>query len=88
MNSIGVLKKAEIPSKTMNALDEFRLHGTRKMLHWSLNVFEKIVAGHLHKSPRLHTSRRRSLRKSIRRKRSQFWQSDGWYLLRDNAPAH
>ncbi|GFW49882.1 hypothetical protein TNCV_1885451 [Trichonephila clavipes] len=65
-----------------------QLHETLKMLRWCLDVFEKIVAKHLNKSLRLHTSRRRHLRESIRRKRLQFWRSDDWYLLQDNAPAH
>ncbi|GFU31900.1 hypothetical protein TNCV_1111551 [Trichonephila clavipes] len=47
---------------------------TRKMLRWFLNVFEKIVAKHLHKSLKLHTSRRHHLREPIRRKLPQFWQ--------------
>ncbi|GFW06734.1 mariner Mos1 transposase [Trichonephila clavipes] len=42
----------------------------------------------MHKSLKLHTSQRRRLRESIRRKRPQFWQSDDWYLLLDNSPAH
>ncbi|GFT25121.1 hypothetical protein TNCV_180191 [Trichonephila clavipes] len=50
--------------------------------------FEKIVAKHLNKSLRLHPYRRRRLREYIRRKRPQFWQSDDWYLLHDNALAH
>ncbi|GFY30768.1 hypothetical protein TNCV_3119281 [Trichonephila clavipes] len=54
----------------------------------STMVRSKIVAKHLNKSLRLLTSRRRRLRESIRRKRSQFWQSDNWYLLHDNSPAH
>ncbi|GFV52428.1 putative mariner transposase [Trichonephila clavipes] len=58
------------------------------MLRWCLNVFEKIVVKHLHKSLKIHTSRRRRLKESIRRKKSQFRQSDDWYLLHDNAPAH
>ncbi|GFV37337.1 mariner Mos1 transposase [Trichonephila clavipes] len=71
----------------MNTLDD-RLHGTLKMLRWCLNVFEKIVVKHLHKSLKIYTSRRRRLRESIRRKRHQFWQSDDWYLLHDSAQAH
>ncbi|GFV45050.1 hypothetical protein TNCV_907971 [Trichonephila clavipes] len=88
MNSIGVLKRAENQSKTMNALDDLRLHGMRKMLRCCLNVFEKIVTKHLHKSLKLHTSRRCRLRESIRRKWPQFWQKDDWYRLHDNSPAH
>ncbi|GFU33204.1 hypothetical protein TNCV_4157071 [Trichonephila clavipes] len=65
-----------------------RLHGTRKMLRWCLNVFENIVVKHLYKSLKIHTSRIRRLRESIRRKRPQFWHGDDWYLLHDNAPAH
>ncbi|GFX16831.1 hypothetical protein TNCV_2518091 [Trichonephila clavipes] len=87
-NGIGVLKRAQNPSKTMIALDDLLLYGTRKMLRWCLNVFEKIVTKHLHKSLRLHTSRSRRLRESIHCKWPQFCQSDDWYLLRDNAPAH
>ncbi|GFY13800.1 hypothetical protein TNCV_985721 [Trichonephila clavipes] len=49
MNGIGVLKRAENPSKTINALD-YRLYKKRKMLRWCLNAFEKIVVKHLHKS--------------------------------------
>ncbi|GFV74054.1 uncharacterized protein TNCV_1924221 [Trichonephila clavipes] len=51
-------------------------------------VISKIVAKHLNESLRLHTSQRRRLRESIRRKWAQCWQSDDWYLLHDNAPAH
>ncbi|GFW88638.1 hypothetical protein TNCV_829071 [Trichonephila clavipes] len=58
------------------------------MLHWCLNVFEKIVIKHLHKSLKIHTSRRRRLKESICRKRPQFWQGDDWYLIYDNATAH
>ncbi|GFW08589.1 hypothetical protein TNCV_2776101 [Trichonephila clavipes] len=58
------------------------------MLRFCLNVFEKIVAKHLHKLLKLHTSRRRRLKESIRRKQPQFWQNDDWYLLHDNSPAH
>ncbi|GFT85010.1 putative mariner transposase [Trichonephila clavipes] len=87
-NGIGVLKKSENPLNTMNALDDLQLHGTRKMLCWCLNVFEKIAAKHLKKLLRLHTSRRRRLRESIYHKWPQFWQSDDWYFLHDNAPAH
>ncbi|GFU85689.1 hypothetical protein TNCV_5126981 [Trichonephila clavipes] len=58
------------------------------MLRWCLNVFEKIVDKHLKNLLRLQTSRRRHLRESIRRKRPQFWQSDDWYHLQNNAPAH
>ncbi|GFX64993.1 hypothetical protein TNCV_451311 [Trichonephila clavipes] len=86
-NGIGVLKRDDNPSKMMNSLDD-RLHGTRKMLCWFLNLFEKIVVKHLHKSLKIHTSQIRRLRKSIRRKRPQFWQSDYWYLMHDNAPTH
>ncbi|GFX78511.1 uncharacterized protein TNCV_29511 [Trichonephila clavipes] len=71
----------------MKTLDD-QLHGERKMLRWCLNVFEKIVVKHLHKSLKMHTSRRRRLRESICRKRPLFWQSDDWYLLHDNAQAH
>ncbi|GFV53488.1 hypothetical protein TNCV_4746361 [Trichonephila clavipes] len=81
MNGIGVLKRAENPSKTKNALDDLRLNGMQKMLRWFLNVFQKIVAEHLQKLPRLHTSRRRRLRETIHRKRPHFWQSEDWYLL-------
>ncbi|GFT98517.1 mariner Mos1 transposase [Trichonephila clavipes] len=56
------------------------------MLRLRLNVFEKIATWN--KLLRLHTSRRRRLRQSIRHKRPQFWQSDDWYLLHDNAPGH
>ncbi|GFU66657.1 hypothetical protein TNCV_3111411 [Trichonephila clavipes] len=52
---IGVLNRADNPSKTMNMLDD-RLHGTREMLCWCLNVFEKIVVKHLHKLQKIHTS--------------------------------
>ncbi|GFW48286.1 hypothetical protein TNCV_1108491 [Trichonephila clavipes] len=65
----GVLKRDDNPSKTIKTLDD-RLHETRKMLRWCLNVFEKIVAKNLNKSLRLHTFRRRRLRESISRKRS------------------
>ncbi|GFT20109.1 hypothetical protein TNCV_4994721 [Trichonephila clavipes] len=58
------------------------------MLRWCLNVFEKIVAKHLHKSLRLHTSRGRCLMESIRCKWPHVWQSDDWYLLQNNASAH
>ncbi|GFV45561.1 hypothetical protein TNCV_4855831 [Trichonephila clavipes] len=67
---------------------DFRLHGTQKMLRWCLNVFEKIVDKHLHKLLRLHTSRSRRLRESIRRKRPNFWQSGDWYRLQYNPLAH
>ncbi|GFX02588.1 hypothetical protein TNCV_728421 [Trichonephila clavipes] len=70
-NGIGVLKRADNPLDAMNTLDD-RLHGTQKMLCWYLNVFEKIVVKHLHKSLKIHTSRRRRLRQSICRKRPQF----------------
>ncbi|GFX09448.1 hypothetical protein TNCV_4698341 [Trichonephila clavipes] len=86
-NGIGVLKRPDNPSKTMNTLDN-RLHGTQKMLRWYLNVFEKIVVKQFHKSLNIHTSQRRCLRKSFRLKRAQFWQSKDWYLPYDNAPAH
>ncbi|GFT25034.1 hypothetical protein TNCV_179491 [Trichonephila clavipes] len=86
MNVIGVLKMAENPSKTMNALDDFRLHETRKMLRWCLNVLEKIVAKHLNKSLRLHPYRTRRLRESIRHKWPRFWQSADWFLLHENTP--
>ncbi|GFT55265.1 hypothetical protein TNCV_4611381 [Trichonephila clavipes] len=72
-NGIGVLKRAENPSKTMNTMEVLQLHGTRNMLRWCLNVFENIVARHLNKSLRLHTSRRHRLRESISRKWPQFW---------------
>ncbi|GFV70697.1 hypothetical protein TNCV_2022611 [Trichonephila clavipes] len=81
----GVLNRAENPPSTMDALDDLRLHGTRKMLHWCLIVLEKIVVKHLNKSLRLHISRRCRLRESIRHKQTQFWQSDGWYLLHENS---
>ncbi|GFU73844.1 histone-lysine n-methyltransferase setmar-like protein [Trichonephila clavipes] len=71
----------------MNPLDD-RLHGTRKMLRWCLNMFEKIVVKYLHKSLKIHTSRRCRLRESIRRKRPQFWQSDDWNFVHNNAPKH
>ncbi|GFX20468.1 hypothetical protein TNCV_3488251 [Trichonephila clavipes] len=83
MDGLGVLKRAENPSKTMNALDELRVYKTRKMLHCCLNEFEKIIVKHLHRSLKIHISQRRRLRESIRR-----WQRDDWYLLHDNAPAH
>ncbi|GFW28152.1 hypothetical protein TNCV_2818301 [Trichonephila clavipes] len=67
-NGIGILKSVENPSKTMNALDDFPLDETLKMLRWSQNVFEKIIAKHLRKSLRLHTFPRRWLREAIRRK--------------------
>ncbi|GFX48239.1 hypothetical protein TNCV_2920561 [Trichonephila clavipes] len=57
-------------------------------MRWCLNVFKEIVVKHLHKSLRLHTSKRHHLRESIRRKWPQFWQSDDWYHLHDNAPTH
>ncbi|GFY25552.1 hypothetical protein TNCV_2486721 [Trichonephila clavipes] len=63
-NGIEVLKRADNPSK-LNTFDN-RLYGTQRMLRWCLNVFEKIVVKHLHKSLKLHTSRRRRLRESIR----------------------
>ncbi|GFW98467.1 hypothetical protein TNCV_3790981 [Trichonephila clavipes] len=50
------LKRANNSSKAMNAFDDLRLHGTRKMWRWCLNVFEKIVAKHLHKLLRLYSS--------------------------------
>ncbi|GFV03607.1 hypothetical protein TNCV_5005281 [Trichonephila clavipes] len=78
----------ENSSKTMNALDYLQLHGTHKMLRWCLKVFEKIIAKHLHKSLRLHTSRRCHLRESIRRKWPQFGQKGDWYLLHDNESAY
>ncbi|GFU49872.1 hypothetical protein TNCV_4686371 [Trichonephila clavipes] len=53
------------------------------MLRWCLNVFEKIVVKYLLKSLKIHTSRRRRLRESIRHKQPQFW-----HLPHDNAPAH
>ncbi|GFW72078.1 hypothetical protein TNCV_4789661 [Trichonephila clavipes] len=55
---IGVLKRAENLLNTRNALDELRLHGTRKKLRWGLNVFKKIVAKHLNEPLKHHTSRR------------------------------
>ncbi|GFX27376.1 hypothetical protein TNCV_34751 [Trichonephila clavipes] len=55
------------------------------MLHRYLNVFEKIVSKHLHKSLRLHSSQRRCLRESISRKRPHFWQNDDYYILHDKA---
>ncbi|GFW64378.1 hypothetical protein TNCV_274021 [Trichonephila clavipes] len=81
-NSVGIL------INTMDALHDFRLNETLKMLRWCLNVFGKIIDKHLHKSLRGHISRRRRLRESIRRKWSQFWQSGDWYLLRDNSLVH
>ncbi|GFV87140.1 hypothetical protein TNCV_5113581 [Trichonephila clavipes] len=72
----------------MNALDDLRLHASRKMLRWCLNVLEKIVSNDLHKSLRLRTSRKRRLRESNCRKWPQFGQSDDRYLLNDNAPAY
>ncbi|GFW98680.1 hypothetical protein TNCV_2758581 [Trichonephila clavipes] len=71
----GILKRADNPLKTMNTLEDLRRHGTRKMLRWCLNVLEKIVVKHLHKSLKVHTSQRRRLRESIRRKRPQLRQS-------------
>ncbi|GFW50176.1 hypothetical protein TNCV_4695941 [Trichonephila clavipes] len=65
-----------------------RLRHVRCSCGPGLSVFEKIVVKHLSSSLRLHTSRRRRLRESIRRKRHRFRQSDKWYLLNDNAPAH
>ncbi|GFY12505.1 hypothetical protein TNCV_1799271 [Trichonephila clavipes] len=75
-NSFGVLKTADNPLNTINALDDLWLHGRWKVLRWFLNMFEKIVAKHLNKSPKLHTARRRHLREFIRCKRPQFLQSD------------
>ncbi|GFT52534.1 transposable element Tcb2 transposase [Trichonephila clavipes] len=57
-NCICVLTKADNPLKTMDILDELRLHGTQKMLRWYLNVFENIVTQDLNKSLRLHTFQR------------------------------
>ncbi|GFU79149.1 hypothetical protein TNCV_2136721 [Trichonephila clavipes] len=68
--------------------DVDRLPGKREILRWCLNVFENVVVKHLHKSLRLHTSRRRCLRESIRREWSQLRQSNDWDLLHDNAPAY
>ncbi|GFU26173.1 integrase catalytic domain-containing protein [Trichonephila clavipes] len=65
-NGIGVLKRVDNPLKTMDMLED-RLYGTRKMLRWCLNVFEKNVVKHLHKLLKIHTSRRRRLKESIRR---------------------
>ncbi|GFU29917.1 hypothetical protein TNCV_1686941 [Trichonephila clavipes] len=76
---IGVLKRADNPSKKMCTLDD-QLHGKWKMLRWCLNVFEKIVSKHFHKSLTIITFRRRRLRKSICCKRSQFWPTAGWYF--------
>ncbi|GFW91443.1 hypothetical protein TNCV_3376091 [Trichonephila clavipes] len=39
-NHIDELKRAKKPLNIMDALDDLRLHGTRKMLRWYLNVFE------------------------------------------------
>ncbi|GFT70043.1 hypothetical protein TNCV_4689981 [Trichonephila clavipes] len=86
MNGIDVLKRTEEPSNTMNVLEDLRRHRTCKMLR--SNVFEKIVTKTLNTFLRLHTSQRRRLRESIRRKRPQFWLSDDWYILHDNVPAH
>ena len=36
--------------ETMNVLTDSGFHGTQKMLHWCLNVLEKIVAKYLKKS--------------------------------------
>ncbi|GFT13628.1 transposable element Tcb2 transposase [Trichonephila clavipes] len=58
-NSIGILKRAENPSNTMNALDNPRLHRAWKMLRWCLNVFEKIVAKHEQISEATHFSKTR-----------------------------
>ncbi|GFY24364.1 hypothetical protein TNCV_1014131 [Trichonephila clavipes] len=69
----------------MNTLDD-RLHGTSKMLCWCLNVFENNFVKRLHKSLKIHSSRIRHFRESIRR--PHFWQSDNWYLLYDNALTH
>ncbi|GFX88895.1 hypothetical protein TNCV_2576021 [Trichonephila clavipes] len=88
MNGNGVLKSAESSSKTMNALYDLRLHGTRTMLDWCLNMFEKIVAKHFNKSLRVNTPERHRLKESIRRKRPQFQKSDDWYILHDNVSAH
>ncbi|GFX59961.1 hypothetical protein TNCV_4984721 [Trichonephila clavipes] len=55
---IGILKRADNPSKTMNTFDD-RLHRTQKMLRLCLKVFEKTVAKHLYKSLKINTSRRR-----------------------------
>ncbi|GFX38157.1 hypothetical protein TNCV_3837561 [Trichonephila clavipes] len=55
-NGIAMLKSADNPSNAMNKSND-RLHGMRKMLRWCLNVFEKIVVKHLHKSLKIHTSR-------------------------------
>ncbi|GFV58737.1 hypothetical protein TNCV_3730751 [Trichonephila clavipes] len=53
-----------------------------------VSVFEKIVVKHLDKSLKIHTSRRRRWREFIRRKRPQLRQSDDWYPLHGNTPAH
>ncbi|GFT75425.1 hypothetical protein TNCV_3394161 [Trichonephila clavipes] len=45
------------------------------------NVFVKIVVKHLHKSLKIHTSRRRH-------KRPQFRQIDDWYVQHDNGTEH
>ncbi|GFX84519.1 hypothetical protein TNCV_560341 [Trichonephila clavipes] len=74
-NSIGVSKRAENPWSTKNALDDLRLHGTRKMLRLCLNVYKKIVTKYMNKSLTLYTSRRRHLTESLRCKKPQFLQS-------------
>ncbi|GFW41658.1 mariner Mos1 transposase [Trichonephila clavipes] len=82
-NGIDVLKRAENPSKTMNATSRnaenaaLVSESARKDRHQTL---AQIL--------RLHTSQRRRLREYIRRKRPQFWQKDDRYLLHDNASVH